>query len=195
MANKAYPELAAAIAEMVRRIDRLLRMNGYSGEPIKMFLAGGMAINYWCGIRYTEDVDASFSRRIMLSGDELIVQYTRADGRKSHIYLDSAYNPTLALMHEDYEENAVLWPEVGLPNQLVQLHVLAPVDLALSKVSRFSEQDREDIKALAREELINVSAFRERAYEALGAFVGNLIPVKTTIEIVCQDLAALESAR
>ena len=27
-----------------------------------MILAGGMAVNYYCGTRYTEDVDAVFSK-------------------------------------------------------------------------------------------------------------------------------------
>jgi hypothetical protein len=195
MANKAYPELAAALATMVGNISQVLRANGYTGAPIKMFLAGGMAINYWCGTRYTADVDASFSRRVILPGDDLIVQYTKANGQKAHIYFDTTYNPTLALMHEDYEDNAVPWPEVAAPNQLVRLYVLSPLDLALSKVARFTEQDREDIKALAHEGLVLASEFRERATDALGAYVGNLAPVKTTIDMVSKDLAAIEAAK
>jgi hypothetical protein len=30
-------------------------------EPVAMFIAGGVAMNYYYGSRYTEEVDASFS--------------------------------------------------------------------------------------------------------------------------------------
>lgn len=70
--TKAYPELAEALAEMLDKIDAVLQSGGYRGEPVKMYLAGGMAVNYWCGSRYTEDVDASFSKRVLLPYADLV---------------------------------------------------------------------------------------------------------------------------
>lgn len=49
--NHATPELAAALSAMLDKIDATLRDNEYQGEPIRMYLAGGMAVNYYCGSR------------------------------------------------------------------------------------------------------------------------------------------------
>ena len=47
------------MGQMLDKLDAHLRSGGYEGDPIRMFLAGGMALHYHCGARYTEDVDAS----------------------------------------------------------------------------------------------------------------------------------------
>lgn len=157
-----------------------------------MYLAGGMAVNYYCGTRYTEDVDASFSRRVLFSENEVVADYVRSDGKKSFIYLDTNYNPTFALMHENFEDDALPWrPEVT--TGLLNLKILSPVDLAVSKLSRFSERDREDIKALAMEGLITDTALRERAEEALLDYVGNLVSVKNSIQIACEDVKRIRA--
>jgi hypothetical protein len=57
-----------------------------------MYLAGGLAVNNYCGSRYTEDVDASFSHRLLLPYDEMVVDYLRSDYTASMIYLDQNYN-------------------------------------------------------------------------------------------------------
>ena len=41
---KAFPELTAALEEMLDRVDASLRAGGYSGEPVKMYVAGGIAV-------------------------------------------------------------------------------------------------------------------------------------------------------
>lgn len=186
--SKIYPDLAKALTEIVDKMDASLRESGYAGPPIDMYLAGGMAVNYYCGTRYTEDVDASFSRRVIFSADEIVVDYVRADGKRSFIYLDTNYNPTFALMHENFEESALPWAHGGMSDCLVKLKILSPVDLAVSKIARFSERDREDIKALAFEGLITESVLRERADDALLDYVGNLVTVKTGIKMACDDV-------
>jgi len=47
---------------MLNRLDRHLRDGGYEGASVLMYLAGGMAVHFHCGSRYTDDVDASFPR-------------------------------------------------------------------------------------------------------------------------------------
>ena len=65
-----------------------------------------------------------------------------------------------------------------------------PLDLAVSKISRFAEQDRADITALARRGLIGEASLRRRALEALTYYVGNLDSVKTSIDLACDLVAA-----
>ena len=44
--NRAIPELAQALSAMVDAIDESVRSARYAGEPIRMFLAGGLAVNF-----------------------------------------------------------------------------------------------------------------------------------------------------
>lgn len=121
---KPHPELASALSEMLDRIDAWLRTGGYAGSPVRMFLAGGMAVNYHCGSRYTEDVDATFSARLLLPAREMTVDYVRRDGTPALLYFDANYNDTFALMHPDYRGNALEWEGIGNEDRLVHLYVL-----------------------------------------------------------------------
>jgi hypothetical protein len=60
-----------------------LRASGFTGEPVHMFLAGGLAVNFYCGSRYNGDIDASFSRRLLIREQDLAVTCLREDGREA----------------------------------------------------------------------------------------------------------------
>lgn len=179
---KPHPELADALAVMLDRIDAWLREGGYSGKPVRMYLAGGMAVNYHCGTRYTEDVDATFSARLLLPASEMTVDYLRKDGTPSLLYFDANYNDTFALMHPDYRAESVEWQGIGNESRLVHLFVLNPLDLAVSKISRSSNQDLADIQSLASLGLFTRDQLQAHALEALDYYVGNTDWVRATIE-------------
>jgi hypothetical protein len=67
-----------------------------------------------------------------------------------------------------------------------------PLWLAASKISRFSSQDREDITALARRGLIRSGALRGRAEQAVGGFIGNVDPLRTSIDLACRLVEDVE---
>ena len=157
-----------------------------------MYLAGGLAVNYYCGSRVTTDVDASFSRRMALDYNDLIIDFSDAAGKPTQLYFDTTYSPTLGPMHEDYESDAQEWVGIGNERRLVKLKVLAPVDVAVSKLGRFEGNDRGDILDLARHGYFTAAEFRERAESAASYFVGNLRRLQTTIEIVSKDIEDLE---
>jgi len=184
---KAFPELTAALGEMLDRMDASLRAGGYAGSAVIMYLAGGVAVNYYCGTRYTEDVDASFSRRFVLPKD-LTVNYRRGDGSEAFIYFDHNYNTSFALLHDGFEENAREWVGIGNESRLVQLRVLSPLDLAVSKVARFSEQDRADIRSLGGEGLFSAAEFRAHALEAMRDFIGDKRVLMTSLDLIERDL-------
>jgi hypothetical protein len=54
----------------------------------------------------------------------------------------------------------------------LRVHVLSPVDLAVSKIARFADTDKEDIAALVRLGLTSAEAIEGRATDALTAYVG-----------------------
>jgi hypothetical protein len=188
MNNKAYPELTQALSQLLDQMDASIRKGGYDGLPITMYLVGGMAVNFYCGSRYTEDVDAFYNRRLHMGPCE--VNYRHRDGNPSFLYLDNNYNPTFGLLHADHDRDAVEWTGIGNEKRKLQLYVLSPVDLAVTKISRYSIQDREDILALSSAGLFSADQLRNRATEALRDYVGDRTPVMTGIELISGQISA-----
>jgi len=84
-----------------------------------------MAVHLYTANRVTTDVDAEFGGRVLLPND-LMVEVTLEDGTPQVVYLDTNYNSTFALLHEDYLDDAV---PVDLGVEQIRVHVLSPVDL------------------------------------------------------------------
>ncbi|MES2977332.1 MAG: DUF6036 family nucleotidyltransferase [Pseudomonadota bacterium] len=100
---------------------------------------------------------------------DLTVEVTLEDGRHELIYFDTNYNSTFALMHEDYLDDSI---EVDFGLSHICLKVLSPVDLAVSKIARFADPDKEDIACLVRLGLVSADEIENRATSALARFVG-----------------------
>lgn len=183
-----HAPLQEALAKMLDAIDATLRSGGYQGVPVVMTLAGGLAVHFYVGSRFTEDVDAEFSRRVLLPVKDLVFEYVDADGRPSMLHLDGQYNSSFSLMHEDCAEDSVEWAGIGNERRLVQLRVLSPVDLALSKVARFAGNDQEDILALAEAGLFTSKQLLSRAHEALAYYVGNTSMVRQSVQLICERI-------
>ena len=179
------PEYLAAFTELVQRIAAPLRELPSRGLPIKMYVAGGAAMHFYTGERISNDVDAVFSRRIALPND-LEVAYRDPDGAARLLYFDRQYNDTLALMHEDAQDDSVPLTLKHIDDSVLDVRLLCALDLAVSKIGRFSSQDRGDITALARHGLIKSAALRRRALEALENYVGDLDTIKSSIDIACR---------
>lgn len=150
-----------------------------------MYVAGGAALHFYTGARISEDIDAVFSRRVALP-DDLEVSYRDADGRARLLYFDRQYNDTFGLLHESAHDDSVPLSLEGIDPQILNVRLLAPIDLAVSKIARFSDQDREDIAALARAGLVKPADLRKRGEEALGGYVGDVGRVRNSIEIACR---------
>jgi len=188
---KAQDAYLNAFAEVLSRIQQTLKGSRPEAFPIRMVVAGGAALHLFTGARVSEDVDAVFSKRVLFHED-IEVSYRDPDGRARLLYLDRNYNDTLGLLHQDAHKDARSLNVPGIDKKLIDVRVLAPIDLAVSKLSRFADQDREDILLLAREGLIDSASLRKRAGEALGGYVGDLGSVRDSIDIACR---LIESAR
>jgi hypothetical protein len=158
---------SSALVNGLRELLRQLELRLDLQQPVNVFLAGGMAVHLYTGSRVTTDVDAEFGARLYLPSD-LMVEVTLEDGTHQVVYLDTNYNSTFALMHEDYLQDAIPL-DLGLSH--LQVHVLSPLDLAVSKIARFADNDKEDMASLG---LITAEALESRAVAALGGFVGGL---------------------
>jgi hypothetical protein len=81
----------------------------------------------------------------------------------------------------------------GIDSSILEVRLLSPLDLAVSKIGRFSSQDRDDIATLARHKLIGSAALRQRAEEALGGYVGETTRVHGSIELAVRIIADIEA--
>jgi hypothetical protein len=190
----ARPEYVDAFSEIARRIAEPLHALPKRSLPIQMFVAGGAALHFYTGERTSKDIDASFSHRIALP-ENLEVAYRDADGAARLLYLDRQYNDAFALMHEDAREDSVPLALKGINPGVLDVRLLSALDLAVSKISRFSSQDREDITALARHGLIRSAPLRRRANEAIANFVGNVDTLRTSIDLTCRLVEDVESRK
>lgn len=186
--TRATREYRDALGEIARRIAATLDNVAPQALPIRMYIAGGTALHFHTSERVSNDVDAAFSHRIALP-DDLDVAYRDADGGARLLYFDRNYNDTLALLHEDAYDAAQPIVLPGVDAGVLDVRLLSPLDLAVSKLGRFSSQDRDDIAALARHGLIDAPALRQRAEAALTAYVGNTQRVANTIDIACRLVA------
>jgi len=181
----ARPEYIAAFGEIAARIAQSLTGLPKRMLPIRMYVAGGAALHFYTGERTSKDIDAAFSHRIALP-DDLEVAYRDADGGGRLLYFDRQYNDSFALMHEDSREDSIPMTLKGVDAKILDVRLLSALDLAISKVSRFSSQDRDDITSLAKHGLIRSAALRRRAEEALGGYVGDLERLRSSIELACR---------
>jgi hypothetical protein len=172
-----------ALAEGLRELFKQLEERLSLSRPVNVYLAGGMAVHLYTANRVTTDVDAEFGGRVHLPND-LIVEVTLEDGTQQVVYLDTNYNSTFALMHKDYQDDAI---PVDLGENQLCVHVLSPVDLAVSKIARFADNDKEDIAALVRLGLTTADEIEQRATSALAGYIGG----EALLRVNLQDAVTL----
>jgi len=181
---KAFSEIAARIAVPLAQADR-------KSLPVRMYLAGGTAVHLYTGARSNGDVDAVFSQRMLLP-DDLDVNYVDASGRPRLIYFDRQYNDTFGLMHDNAHDDSIPLIIFGVDPKVLEVRLLSPVDLAVSKIARFEEHDQRDLTSLATQGLITADAVILRAEEAVGGYVGNIERVRNSIVLAAQLIAAAQ---
>ncbi len=183
-----HTALAEGLHALFKQLEERLSLE----SPVNVYLAGGMAVHLYTSSRVTTDVDAEFGSRVHLPND-LMVEVTLEDGTPQIVYLDTNYNPSFALMHEDYLDDAI---PVDLGVGRMRVHVLSAVDLAVSKIARFADNDKEDIVALVRLGLTTAEEIEHRATGALVGYVGGQamlrLNLQQAIALARQTEAALD---
>jgi hypothetical protein len=189
--RNARPEYVAAFREIINRIASSLAGLPERALPIRMYVAGGAALHMYTGERVSRDIDATFSHRIALP-ENLEVAYRDADGAARLLYFDRQYNDTLGLMHEDAQDDSVPLAIEGVDSGVVEVRLLSALDLAVSKIGRFSSQDRDDIATLARHKLITSAKLRQRAEDAMVGYVGETTRLQGSIELAVRIVTDIE---
>ena len=187
-ALRADPDYARAFATIMSRIQKALGTRR-PAVPVVVCVAGGAALHFYTGARISNDIDARIIARLLIDPADLQIAYRGADGHGRLLYFDTQYNDTFALLHHDAYDEALAIDVEGVDPRRLTVKLLTPVDLAVSKLARFSEQDRLDILSLAHAGLIDASELRSRADAALPDYVGRLDSVRTSINVACRLLA------
>ena len=186
--------LAEGLRELFKQLEERLSLR----SPVNVYLAGGMAVHLYTSDRVTTDVDAEFGARVFIPND-LIVDVTLEDGTREAVHYDTNYNSTFALMHEDYTDDAIPL-DMGIEH--IRLYVLSPLDLAVSKIARFADNDKDDIAALVRLGLTSADEIEQRATSALAGYIGGQAMLKLNLrdavvlarEVESERIAALRLA-
>lgn len=143
---------------------------------IKAYLFGGCALHIHTNARGSNDIDVEFSSAKWLTQKDIVfsrqfVTYQH-EGVRRQVSLDQNFTPMLGPLHEDYQEDAIrLQPR--LKDSPLWIYVVTAEDLAVSKLGRYSQQDRDDILTLLRQNKVSADGFKKRATEALKYYVGN----------------------
>ena len=194
MAHNVVFHTGTALAQGLRELLKQLEERLSLAKPLTIYLAGGMAVHLYTSARVTTDVDAEYSARVHIP-DDVMVTINLEDGTPQVIYLDKNYNSSFALMHEDYQDDSI---PVDLGLKHVVVRVLQPVDLAVSKIARLAENDREDIASLVRLGLTNANQIEQRASAAIAGFVGGqsslLVNLKDALSLARSVQAACDDA-
>ena len=160
--------------------------------PVDAYIAGGQATIFWCeGYRSSLDLDVVFSHKVLVK-QGLSASIAGTDFLSSEkVVFDYNFRDAFALVHADYPERA---HRIGQYGQL-NIKIISPVDLAIMKTSRLSEDDRLDICALIDNNLLDKNEYITLANDAILDFVGNLDNVRYNISEVAKMIQAHENAQ
>ncbi len=139
------------------------------GEDVQVHCCGGFVVTQLYGVaRTTSDVD--FLSAVPNVRSELLQIAGKGSAlhRKYRVYLDAV---TVTTPPEDYEERLVpMFPGTW---RRLQLFALEAHDLALSKLERNFERDRDDVQQLARAGYLRPEVLSERYYSELRPLISH----------------------
>lgn len=174
-----HSAFAKAVEAVFLKISEVVFENGLPNSPVKVYLAGGAAVYLYTGTRVSQDVDAEFEAQMHLP--EVVVTYTDDNGEEKSLHLDQNYRQSLGPIQGGYADRANPLP---MKASGFDLHILAPVDLIISKLGRFADHDRQDIRSLIAAGLASPVEFRELALDTIKTYVGNTRGLQTSIDLV-----------
>lgn len=140
---------------------RFLRaLDGLLAEPADLHCLGGFAVTMQYGMsRTTADIDVLAA---IPAGALSQLQRLAGEGSDLHRRFRVYLQPVRIVTYpENYEARLIrMWPDQ--PFGRLRLFALEAHDLALTKLERNSDVDREDVLALANAGFINGATLRER---------------------------------
>ncbi len=175
-------------AELLAHLQALADRLGPLAEPLQAWLAGGWAVHYHTAHRMSGSLDIRWSHKVPIPRD-LHIFGISDPGRQAGrfvVVMDGSLTDVLGSAPPEWEARS---REIARFGDMI-LHVIDPVDLAVSKLARLSERDAGDIRELASAGLVELELFRARAEEALDIYFGDVTflrdNLRDSIEIVAE---------
>ena len=167
--------MAKAIMELLGNYADVLRRADVPPGACRAFIFGGCALHLHTKARGSNDLDVEFEATGQLNLSETIMEvedvfFDDPDTGPSSLTIDPNFSPVLGPLHEDYQQNAISLN--ARETSPLQVFVVEKVDLAISKLGRFGDQDIADIHTLFDHGLC-IEHFRSKAREAIDYAVGN----------------------
>ena len=186
--------LGQALISMFRAIEMELTLEGASPGAVQVIVFGGCAVHLYTHHRVSTDVDAEIycaNTQDTLRLRTLLAEFPEQffdeqSGRVMELNYDLQYNTSFGPLHEDYWERSLPLEEFPLESAL-HLHVAAPIDIAISKLGRATDQDLDDIMALLRAGFIVTAELRQLALQAIDMYVGNKEPPRSILTNILHD--------
>ena len=186
--------LGQALISMFRSIEMELTLEGASPGAVQVIVFGGCAVHLYTHHRVSTDVDAEIycaNTQDTLRLRTLLAEFPEQffdeqSGRVMELNYDLQYNTSFGPLHEDYWERSLPLEEFPLESAL-HLHVAAPIDIAISKLGRATDQDVDDIMALLRAGFIVTAELRQLALQAIDMYVGNKEPPRSILTNILHD--------
>jgi len=186
--------LGQAFVSMFKSVEADLVLENARPGAVKIIVFGGCAVHLYTNHRVSTDVDAEIYevnvpeglhlQTILAQVPELFVE--ERSGRVMELNYDLQYNTSLGPIHEDYWERSLRLTEFSQESPL-HVHIAAPIDIAISKLGRATDQDIGDIMVLLRGGFILSSELRRLALQAIDVYVGNKEPPISVLTNILQD--------
>lgn len=174
--------LKDAVIQMMQIISQRIPTK-YKKEPVNLYITGGIAIYFHTASRVSKDLDAILDRGVDIP-KKLKVIWINENNEFEELAYDHNYTPTLGVMHEDYESRAI---HLFTIEEKLKVYILSPEDLIISKLSRFAEQDQEDIKSIIQNNLVKKSDFEVLAKDAISvAGTGRPETLKIHLDLILE---------
>lgn len=186
--------LGHALVSMFKSVEAQLVLQDAGPGALKIIVFGGCAVHLYTRHRVSMDVDAEVYevnipeglelQTILAQVPELFVD--ERSGRLMELNYDLQYNTSFGPIHEDYWERSIPLAEFPTESPL-HIHIAAPIDVAISKLGRATDQDIGDIRALLRTGLILSHEFHRLALQAIDVYVGNKEPPTSVLTNILHD--------
>lgn len=184
--------LGQAVVAMFKGVEE--ELEGYPPGAVKIIIFGGVAVHLYTNHRVSVDIDGEiFHCDRSLNKNQLIEglgatpeSFIDPAGRTLALNYDLTFNTTLGPLHEDYLDRAIRLEEFG-DESPIYIFIAAPLDLAISKLGRATEQDVEDIEKLLRMGLILTTDLNRLALQAIDVYVGNKEPPHSILKRIIAD--------
>ncbi|MBC8998816.1 hypothetical protein IAI51_20015 [Pseudomonas sp. N40(2020)] len=190
----ANTALGKALVSMFKSVEAELTQENADPGAVKIIVFGGCAVHLYTNHRVSVDVDAEIYEACLPPGFDLqalLAQFPEPfiderSARVMELNYDLQYNTSFGLIHEDYWARSIPMTEFPETSPL-QIHIAAPVDIAITKLGRATDHDVADIKALLRAGFILASDFRCLALQAIDVYVGNKEQPASVLTNILQD--------